>query len=88
MNSRGLTGFQNAAMDGGIMMHNNTAGRMFHHIARRNRLHRGSCEGTSNITFMYSLFGNCKLNNLFFSDYITEYQKVIRAIIRARSCQR
>ena len=60
--------------DGRIMMHNNTAERMFRHIAigRRNWLHSGSHDGARNIAFMYSLLESCKLNGLDFGDYIED----------------
>lgn len=60
--------------DGRIMMHNNTAERMFRHIAmgRRNWLHCGSHDGARNIAFMYSLLESCKLNGLDYGDYIED----------------
>jgi len=38
----------------------------------KNWLHSGSHDDAQNIAFMYSLYENCKLNDLNFFDYIND----------------
>lgn len=57
-----------------IPLSNNSAERMFRHIAmgRRIWMHIGSHEAAKNIAFVFSLIESCRLNNLNFGDYIED----------------